>query len=66
MKKKGRHNIYKILNDKKQLLDVVSKQASIKTPNFSSKITIVASTTNYSEYKKSEDLYIKRITELFD
>lgn len=66
MKKKRIHNIYKILNDKKQLLAVVGKQDSIKTPNFSSKITIVASTTNYSEYKKSEDLYIKRITELFD
>lgn len=66
MKKKGKHNIYRILNDKKQVLAIVGKQASIKTPNLSSKITIVASTTNYSEYKKSEDLYIKRITELFD
>ena len=66
MKKKIRHNIYKILNDKKQILAVAGKQDSIKITNFTFKITIVALTTNYSEYKRSEDLYVKRITKLFD
>lgn len=65
MKKKRKHNVYRILNEKKQVLAVVGKQSSIKVRIFSSSITIVASTTNYPEYKKSEDLYIKRISELF-
>jgi len=65
MKKKRKHNIYRILNENKQVLAVVDKQSSFKISKLSSTITIVASTTNYSEYKKSEDLYIKRVTELF-
>lgn len=67
MKKYKKNNkTFTVINEQKEIVATINGDCNIKqSVVFSSKVTIVASTTNYSKYKKQEELYIRRIDSLF-
>lgn len=66
MKKHKKNNkIFTIVNEQKEIVATINSDCNIEQSVFSSKVTIVASTTNYLKYKKQEELYIQRIDSLF-
>lgn len=65
MEKRKNRNIYKIVSKDKNIITIADKHTSIKISGQSAKVTIVTSSTSYSEYKRSENLYIKRVSKLF-
>jgi len=56
---------FTVINEQKEIVATINGDCNIKQSVFSSKVTVVASTTNYSKYKKQEELYIRRIDSLF-
>lgn len=66
MKKENRDSkMFTVINGQGITVATINGDCNIKRTILSSKITIVALTTNYTKYKKQEELYIKRIDSFF-
>lgn len=64
-KEKKNSKMFTVINEQREIVATINGDCNIKRTVLSSKVTIVASTTNYTKYKKQEELYIKRIDSLF-
>jgi hypothetical protein len=63
--KKNSNKTFTVINEQKEIVATINGDCNIEQSVFASKVTVVASTTNYSKYKKQEELYIRRIDSLF-
>lgn len=64
-KNKKNSKMFTVINEQREIVATINGDCNIKRTVLSSKVTIVASTTNYTKYKEQEELYIKRIDSLF-
>ena len=64
-KEKKNSKMFTVINEQREIVSTINGDCNIERTVLSSKVTIVASTTNYTKYKKQEELYIKRIDSLF-